>query len=222
MANLMSTREQYKLNKLALASALSIATYNHQLEQFTSPSLKSARQRLIYVISFNVTNCTFLFVVQSPSHVCLFMTPWTAALQDALSLTISQSLPNFISVAPVMPFSHLILCHPLLFLRLIFLSIRDFSNELASHIRWPKYWNLSFSISPSNEYSRLTSSKIYWFDLRNFQESSPAPQFKGIDSLVLCRLYGASLTTISDWKDHSIDRMDLCRQSDVFTFQHTI
>lgn len=75
MANLMSTREQYKLNKLALASALSIATYNHQLEQFTSPRLKSARQRLIYVISFNVTNCTFLFVVQSPSHVCLFCDP---------------------------------------------------------------------------------------------------------------------------------------------------
>ena len=107
-------------------------------------------------------------VVQSPSCVQLFAIPWTAACQASLSLTISCSLPKFMSIALVMPSSHLILWCPLL-LPSTFPSIRDFSNEPFVRIRWPKYWSFSFSISHSNEYSliwiRLISLKIYWFDL---------------------------------------------------------
>ena len=93
------------------------------------------------------------------------MTPWTVARQASPSLTISQSLPKLMSIESVMLSNHLILCHPLLFLPSIFASIRVFSNELAVHIKWPKYWSFSFSISPSNEYSGLISFKIDWFDL---------------------------------------------------------
>ena len=80
--------------------------------------------------------------------------------QASLSLTISQSLPKFMSIASLMPSSHLILHCPLLLLPSIFPSIRVFSNESVIHIRWPKYWSFSFSISPSNEYSGLISFKI--------------------------------------------------------------
>ena len=104
-------------------------------------------------------------VVQSPSRVQLFMTPWTVARQASPSLTISQSLPKLMSIESVMLSNHLILCHPLLLLPSIFASIRVFSNESAVHIKWPKYWSFSFSISPSNEYSGLISFKIDWFDL---------------------------------------------------------
>ena len=103
--------------------------------------------------------------VQSPSRVWLFVTPWTAARQASPSLTISQSLPKFMFIASVMPSSHLILWCPLLLLPLIIPIIRDFSNESAVHIRWPKYWSFSFSISSSSEYSVLISLKIDWFDL---------------------------------------------------------
>ena len=92
------------------------------------------------------------------------MTPWIAARQASLSFTVSQSLLKLMSNESVMPSSHLILCHPLLLLPLIFPSIRVFSDESTLHIRWPKYWSFSF-ISPSNEYSRLTSFRIRWFDL---------------------------------------------------------
>ena len=104
-------------------------------------------------------------VVQSPSRVWLFTTPWTAACQASLSPTISQSLPKFLSIASVMPANHLILCGPLLLLPSIFPSIRVFSNESTVCIRWPKYWSFSFSISPSNKYLRLISFKFDWFDL---------------------------------------------------------
>ena len=104
-------------------------------------------------------------VVQSLSCVRLLVSPWTAACQASLSLTISQTLPKFMSIAWVMPSNHLILWCPLLLLPSIFPSMRDFSNELAVHIRWPKYWSFNFSISPSNEYSGLISFKIDWFDL---------------------------------------------------------
>ena len=93
------------------------------------------------------------------------VTPWTAARQASLSFTISQSLPKLVSIEPKMPSSHLILSHPLLLLPSIFLSIRDFSNESALCIRWPKYWSFSFNIGPSNEYSGLISLNIHWFDL---------------------------------------------------------
>ena len=108
-------------------------------------------------------------VVQLSSCVWLFVTPWTAACQSSLSLTISWSLPKFMFVALVMPSSHLIFWYPLLLLPSIFSSIRDFSNELFVHIWWPKYWSFSFSISPSSEYSGLISLKIHWFDLLALQ-----------------------------------------------------
>ena len=103
-------------------------------------------------------------VVQSPRHVQLFVTPWTAAHQASLSLTISQSLPKFMLIASVMPSSRLILWCPFL-LPSIFLSFRAFSSESAVHITLPKHWSFNFGISPSNEYSVLISLKIDWFDL---------------------------------------------------------
>ena len=111
------------------------------------------------------------FVVKTPSRVWLSTTPWTAAWQASLSLTVSRSLTKFMSIALVMPSNHLILCHPLLLLPSIFPSIRVFSNESALHIRWPNYWNFSFSISPSNEYSGLISFRTDLFDLLAVQET---------------------------------------------------
>ena len=109
----------------------------------------------------------------------------------------------------------------LFFLTSIFPNIWIFANESTLCIRWPKYW--SFSISPSNEYSGLISFSIDWFDLlgcpRDSQESSPAPQFKSINSSVLCLLYSSALTSIHDyWQNHCFDYTDLCWQSDVSTF----
>ena len=103
-------------------------------------------------------------VVQLLSHAPLFVTPWTAACQASLSFSISQSLLKLMSIASLMPSNHLILCHPLLLLPSIFPSIKVFSNESALHIRWPKYWSFSFSISPYSEYSGLISFRIDWFD----------------------------------------------------------
>ena len=102
-------------------------------------------------------------VIQLLSHVRFFVTPWTTAHQASLSYTISQSLLKLMSIEPMMPSNHLILCHPLLLLPLIFPSIRIFSNESAFCLRWPKYW--SISIGASNEYSGLISFRIDWFDL---------------------------------------------------------
>ena len=98
-----------------------------------------------------------------------FATPWTAARQAFLSITNSQSLLKLMSTALVMPSNHLIFCHPLLLPPSIFPSIRVFSNELVLCIRWPKYWSFSFSISPSNEYSRLISFRMDWLDLLTVQ-----------------------------------------------------
>ena len=88
-----------------------------------------------------------------------------AARQASLSFIISQSLLKLMSIEVVMPSNHLILCCPLLLLPLIFPTIRVFSSESALHIKWPKYWSFSFSISPFNEYSGLISFRIDWFDL---------------------------------------------------------
>ena len=103
--------------------------------------------------------------VQSLSCVQLFVTAWTAAHQASLSITSSWSLLKLTSIESVIPSNHLILCHPHLFLPSIFPSIRVFSNESALLIRWPKYWNFSFNISPSNEYSGLISFRMDWLDL---------------------------------------------------------
>ena len=92
-------------------------------------------------------------------------TPWTAARQASLSITNSRSLLKLMSIVSVMPFNHLILCHPLLLLPSIFPSIRVFSSVSVLHIRWPKYWSFSFSIGPSNDYSKLISFRMDWLDL---------------------------------------------------------
>ena len=104
-------------------------------------------------------------VFQLRSPVRLFATPWTAGSQDSLSFTISWSLLKLMSIESVIPSNHLVLCHLLLILPSIFPSIRVFFNESALHIRWPKYWNFSFSISASNEYSGLISFRIDWLEL---------------------------------------------------------
>ena len=103
--------------------------------------------------------------VQWLSRVQLFVTPWNAACRASLSITNSWSLLKLMSIKSVMPSNHLILCCPLVRLPSVFPSICIFSNELALHIRWSKYWSFSFSISPSNEYSGLISFRIDWFDL---------------------------------------------------------
>ena len=106
-----------------------------------------------------------VFVVQSLSHVWLFVTPWTAAHQASLSFTVSQSLLKLMSIESVMPSNHLILCRPLLLLPSISPSITVFFSESALRIRWPKYWSFNLNISPSNEYSGLISFRIDGFDL---------------------------------------------------------
>ena len=103
--------------------------------------------------------------VQSLSRIRLFATSWTAAQQASLYITNSRSLFNLMSIESVMPSNPLILRHPLLLLPSFFPSIRVFSSESVRHIRWPKYWSFSFSISPSNEYSGLISFRMDWFDL---------------------------------------------------------
>ena len=115
----------------------------------------------LYFLSFQRE--TFVVIVQSLCHVQLFATPWTAARQASLSFTISWSLLKLMSVESVIPLNHLIFCRPLLLLPSVFPSVRSFSNESALCIRWPKYRNFSFSISPSS--SGLSSLRIDWFDL---------------------------------------------------------
>ena len=105
------------------------------------------------------------------SHVRPSATPGIAAHQTSLSITNSQSSPKLMSIESVMPSSHLILCHSLLLLPPIPPSIRVFSSESTLHIRWPKYWSFSFSISPSNEYSGLISLRMDWLDLLAVQET---------------------------------------------------
>ena len=122
----------------------------------------------------------------------------TAALQAYLLCTISLSLLKLMSIESVMPSNHLILCHPLL-LASILPTIRVFPNESILPIRWPKYWSFRFSISSSNEHSRLISFRMDWFDPccpRDSEESSPMPQFKSINSSVLSLLYGPTLKSI--------------------------
>ena len=110
-------------------------------------------------------------VVQLLSCVQCFVTPWTVAHQASLSFTVSRSLLKLISIESVMPSNHLILCHPLLLPPSIFPSIRVFSNGSFLCIKWLKYWNFSFSISPPNEYSGLISFRIDRFDLLAVQGS---------------------------------------------------
>ena len=107
----------------------------------------------------------FVVVSQLLNHVRLFAARWTAARQDSMFFTISWSLLKLMSIDSVMPTNHLILCYALLLPSSIFPSFRDLSNESVLHIRWPKYWSFSFSLSPSNEYSGLIFFRMDWLDL---------------------------------------------------------
>ena len=151
-----------------------------------------------------------MVLVQSLSYVQLFATPRTAAPQASLFFTISQSLLKCMSIKS----NHLFLCRPLLLLSSIFPSIRVFFNELALRIRWPKYQSFIFSISPSNEYSGLTSFRTGLISCspKDSQVSYPTPQFKSINSSLFSLLYGPSLTSIYDyWKNHCFDYRDICQ-----------
>ena len=123
-------------------------------------SLKARALRMGYQVG-NILFCS----VQSLSRVQLFATPWIAAHQASLSITNSRSLLKLMPIEPVMPSSHLILCHPLLLLPPIPPSIRVFSNKSTLHMRQPKYWSFNFSISPSNEHPGLISFRMDWLDL---------------------------------------------------------
>ena len=140
--------------------------------------------------------------------VRLFATPWTAAHQASLSITNSQSLPKLTFIESVMPSYHLILCCPLL-LPSIFPSIRVFPNESVLCIRWPKYWNFSFGISPPNEYSGLISFRMDWLNLLAAQGilKSLLQHYCSKPSIFQhSAFFMVQLTSIHDyWKNHSFD-----------------
>ena len=138
------------------------------------------------------------------------MTSWAAAHMAPLSFTISQSLLKLTSIESVMASNHLILCCPFLLLPSTFPSIRVFSSELVLHIRWPKYWNFSFSISPFNEYSGLISFRIDWFDLFAVQGTLKSLLQNHSSKASILRhsaFFMVQLSTsIHDyWKNHSFD-----------------
>ena len=147
--------------------------------------------------------------LQSLSHVWLFATTWTAERQVSLSSTISRSLLKLISIELMMPSNHFTLCYPLPLLPAIFSSIRVFSNQSVLHIRWPKYWSFSFSISPSNEYLGLISLELTV--LISLQSKGLSRVFcsttvQSINSLVPSLFYGPILTSRLDyWKNYSFE-----------------
>ena len=155
--------------------------------------------------SFSNMVVDITFCEQFSCSVMANSTPWTAARQASLSIINSQTLLKLMSIESVMLSNHLILCHSLFLPLSIFPSIRVFSNESVLHIRWSKYWNFSFSISPSNKYSGLISFRIDWFDLAvQGTLKSLLQQFKSINSLALSFLYSPTLISIHDyWKNHS-------------------
>ena len=140
----------------------------------------------------------------------------------SLSIIISQSLLKLRSIRLVMPSNHLILCHPLFLPPSIFPSIRVFSNELVLHIRWPKDWSFSFCISPSNEHPGLISFRMDWLDLLAVQGTfKNLLQHHNLKASIFWNstFYGPTLISIHDyWKNHSLNYMDLCWQSDVSAF----
>ena len=157
--------------------------------------------------------------MQLLSGVRLFVTLWTAVCQASLSITHSRSLLTLMSIKSVMPSDHLIFCHPLL-LPSIFPTIRVFSNKSVLSIRWPKYWNLSFSNHPSNEYSGLVSFRIAWLDLLAvqgtlkslLQQRSPKTSILWRSVFFMVQLY-APISIHNYRKNHSFDCTDFCWQS---------
>ena len=135
--------------------------------------------------------------VQSLSRVRLFVTPWTTTRQTSLSITNSRSPHKPMSIELVMPSSHLILCRPLLLLPPIPPSIRVFSNESALRMRWPKYWRFSFSISPSNEFSGLTSFMMDWLDIQHHSSKASILQCSAFFIVQLSHPYMTTGKTIA-------------------------
>ena len=150
--------------------------------------------------------------VQSLSHVWLFVIPRIAARQASLYITNSRSSPKLMSIESVMPSSHLIFCHPFLLPPSIFPSFRVFSNGLVLPVRWAKCWSFTFSISPSNEYSGMISSRMDWLDLLAVQGTLKSLlQHHSLKASILL-LHGPTITSIHDyWKNHSFDYTDLCQ-----------
>ena len=152
---------------------------------------------------------SFCFLSSVAQSCPTLVTPWTAARQASLSITNSRSLFKLMSIESVVPSNHLILCHPLLLLPSIFLSITVFSNESVLPIRWPKYWSFSFSISLSNEYSWLIFFRMDWLDLLAVQGTLKSLlQHHSSKASVLWHsaFFIVQLTPIHDhWKNHSFN-----------------
>ena len=159
-------------------------------------------------------------VVQSVSHVWLFVTPMDCTCQVSLSFTVSQSLVKLMSIDSVMPSDHLILCHPLLLLLSIFPNIRVFSSESAFCIRWPKYWSFSLDISPSNECSGLFSFKIDCFYLFAVQGTlkSLLQDHDSKASILWPSAFFWSNSHMTSGKTIALTIMDPCWQSDASAF----
>ena len=133
---------------------------------------------ILYMVVYTCQSQSPFYYSVPLNYVPLFLTPWTIAYQAPLSSTNSQSLLRFMAIKLVTLSNYLLLCCPILFLPSIFPSIRVFSNESSLSIRWTKYWSFSFSDSPSNEYSRLISFRIDWFDLLAVQQTTCYPFFR--------------------------------------------
>ena len=163
--------------------------------------------------TFRVSVLKSIIISVQFSHSVVSNTLWPHELQHtraSLSITNSRSLPKLMSVKSVMPSNHLILCRPLLFLPSIFPSIRVFSNESALHIKWPKYWSLSFNISPSNEHPGLISFRMNWLDLLAVQGilKSLLQHQSSKASILLCSAFFCSPTLTSRhnyWKNRNFD-----------------
>ena len=184
---------------------------SHLLFQTPSPADEHCLGHLWNMGSLHM-GFPFFFFLQFSSVAQLCLTLCDPMDCSTPGLPVHHQLPEFTQTHVqelVMPFSHLILCRPLLLLPSIFPSIRVFSNESVLHIRWPQYWSFSLSISPSNEHSRLISSRMDWLDLLAVQgtlKSSRTPQFKSINSSVLRFINGPLLISIHDsWKNYSFD-----------------
>ena len=161
-----------------------------------------------------------MLLLFSHSVVWLLATLWTAARQASLSFTISWSLLRLMSIELLMPSNHVILCRPRLLLPSVFSQHQGLFQWVGSLHQVVKYWSFTFSFSPSNEYSGLIPFRVDWLDHpRDFQESSPTPQFKSINSLALSLLYGLVFTSVHDyWKNHSFDYSEFFQKSDVSAF----
>ena len=166
--------------------------------------------------STNGVEVQFSSVVQSCLTLC---DPMNRSSQASLSINNFRSPPKPMSTELVMPSNHLILCGPLLLLPSIFPSIRDFSNELALRVRWPKYWSFSFNISPSSEHPGLISFRTDWLDLL---ASKGLSRVFSNTTVQKHQSFGVQLSSQSNshihWKNHSLDKRDLCWQSNVSAF----